>query len=140
MPAHNRRTRYLTAIARIIMGLLFLVMGLNGFLNFLPQPAVMPPKAAALLGGFVASGYMLPLLSTTQVVVALMLLSNRFVPLALAIIAPVVVNIAFYHAFIAPDAAPLALLVVIPEIYLAWFYRSVYRPMLAMSVDVSRPQ
>lgn len=137
MPTNNTR-RYLPAAARIIVGLLFLVMGLNGFLNFLPQPTTMPPKTVALLGGFVASGYMIPLLFGTQVLVAVLLLSNRFVPLALAIIAPVVVNIAAYHIFLVPAGIPLTAIVVVGELYLVWIYRSVYRPMLAMRVDISR--
>ncbi len=80
---------------------------------------------------------MIPLLSATQVAVAAMLLSNRFVPLALAIIAPVIVNIAFVHAFLMPAGATLALLVIVPERYLALVYRGVYRPMLAMKPNTS---
>lgn len=118
---------------RLLMGVIFLVMGLNGFLNFLPQPSTpMPPAAVAFMGAFVATHYMIPLISATQVIVAFLLLSNRFVPLALVIIAPVIVNIVAFHAFLAPDGLSIAIVVAAMEVYLAWVYRDAFRPMLAM--------
>lgn len=130
------RAGFLPAAARAVMGLVFLIMGLNGFLNFLPQPkGAMPPDVMAFLGALAGSGYMIPLVSGTQIIVAVMLLSNRFVPLALALIAPVIVNIIAFHAFLSPTApAIVGVLVAALEIYLAWIYRDVYRPMLAMRV------
>jgi hypothetical protein len=118
-------------IARVLMGLIFLVMGLNGFLFFLPQPTTIPPKGAAFFGAMMATGYLIPFISATQVVVALLLLSNRLVPLALTIIAPVVVNIAMYHLFLSPtQGVPLAAVVLVLEIYLAWAYWAAFRPMV----------
>jgi hypothetical protein len=130
------RVGFAPAAARAVMGLLFLIMGLNGLLMFLPQPkGAIPPHAIAFLGALAASGYMTQLVSATQVVVAIMLLSNRFVPLALVLIAPVIVNIVAFHGFLYPTgAAILAVLAALLELYLAWIYRDVYRPMLAMRV------
>src|SRR5437870_3990186 len=86
-------TRYFPAIARVVIGLPFLIVGLNGLLNFLPQPTTpMPEGAGAFLGALMKTGYMIPLISATQLVVGALLLSNRFVPLALALIAPFFVN------------------------------------------------
>lgn len=136
--AHRGRTkhpitRHFPLAARLLMGLIFVVMGLNGFLNFLPQPSTpFPERAVAFLGALYATGYMIPLVSGTQVIVGALLLSNRFVPLALTIIAPVIVNIVAVHAFLAPTAAGLALVVLVLELYLAWAYRDSYRPMLVM--------
>lgn len=72
------------------MGLVFFVFGLNGFLNFMPAPKGMPEGAMALIGAMAKSGYMLQLVSGTQVLVGALLLVNRFVPLALAFLAPVI--------------------------------------------------
>lgn len=132
--------RLLPAIARIAMGLIFLVMGLNGFLQFLPQPATpFPARALAFMGALFATGYMIPLISGTQVVVAVLLLSNRFVPLALTLIAPVIVNIMLVHLFLAPLMLTLPVTVLVLELYLAWAYRGAFRPMLAARVAPSRP-
>jgi uncharacterized membrane protein YphA (DoxX/SURF4 family) len=124
-------TRYLPPIARILMGLIFLVFGLNGFLHFIPQPKTMPEGAMAFSGALMHTQYMFPLIMGTQLLVGVLLLLNRFVPLALALIAPVVVNIVAFHIFLEPSGLVVAIVVLILELYLAWAYRTAYRPMLA---------
>ena len=124
-------TRHLPTAARILMGLLFFVTGLNGFLNFLPQPSKpMPAGAMAFAGAMMSTGYLFRLVMATQLVAGVLLLANRFVPLALALIAPVVVNIVAFHLFLAPSGLPLALVVLVLELYLAWVHRAAFRPML----------
>ena len=100
-----------SAVARYLAGVIFLVFGLNGFLHFIPLP---PPNGVA--GQFMAALYVshyLPLIFGLQVVGGVLLLVNRFVPLAVAILAPVVVNILCFHALMAPSGLPLALTVVV---------------------------
>src|ERR1051326_4066686 len=79
--------RYAAATVRILLGLMFLVFGLNGFFNFMPAPKDMPPEVMNVMGGLMKGGYM-AVVSGAEVLVALMLLTNRFVPLALAFLAP----------------------------------------------------
>lgn len=125
----------LPAIARIIMGLAFLVFGLNGFLHFIPQPKdAMPEGVTALMTGFMKSGYMMPLIFGTQTLVGVLLLINCFVPLALALIAPVIVNIICFHVFLMPSTIAPGIVVAVLELYLAWSYRKAFAPMLAMRV------
>ena len=73
---------------------------------------------------------MFPMVMGTQLLVGVLLLLNRCVPLALALLAPVVVNIVAFHIFLAPSGLGLALVVLALELYLAWAYRSSYRSML----------
>src|SRR5664279_586773 len=114
----NAFTRYLPSVARFLMGLMFFVFGLNGFLHFIPQPkTTMPEGAVAFIGALMNSGYMMPMVSGTQVIVGALLLANRFVPLALALIAPVIVNIIAFHAFLAPSGAGPGAVVLVLEIY-----------------------
>jgi uncharacterized membrane protein YphA (DoxX/SURF4 family) len=127
--------RYFPAIARILMGLMFFVFGLNGFLNFIPQPTKpMPEGAVAFSDALRQTGYMFYLVAGTQVIVGGFLLVNRFVPLALALIAPVIVNIFAFHLFLERSGMVIALVVCALEVYLAWAYRNAFRPMLAMRV------
>jgi hypothetical protein len=119
--------------ARIVLGLVFFVFGLNGFLHFLPQPPMSGPPAQ-LLGALIASGYLFSLLKVTEVASGALLLAGRFVPLALTVLAPVIVNIVAFHAFLAPSGLPLALLVLALEVFLAYSYRSAFRPMLGANV------
>jgi uncharacterized membrane protein YphA (DoxX/SURF4 family) len=97
-----------TLIARILLGLLFLVFGLNGFLHFIPMP---PPTglAAQYMGALYVSHY-LAVIFLVQVIGGALLLANRFVPLALILLGPVLVNILLFHSFMAPAGLPLALL------------------------------
>jgi uncharacterized membrane protein YphA (DoxX/SURF4 family) len=135
----NAVARYLPSVARILMGLMFLVFGLNGFLHFIPMPKTMPEGVTAFFGGLMATGYMFPLIFGTQALVGALLLANRFVPLALALIAPVIVNIVAFHAFLQPSGAVMAGVVLVLELYLAWAYRKAYLPMLAMRVKPGAP-
>lgn len=98
-------------VARLLLGLIFLVFGLNGFLHFIPMP---PPKGAAaqFTGALFLSSYW-KIIFGVQVLGGLLLLANRFVPLALAILGAVIVNIVCFHIFMAPSGLPLAILVVL---------------------------
>ena len=116
-------------VARLLLGLIFTVFGLNGFLHFIPTPPMSGP-AGAFGGAMFATGYLFQLLKSTEVIAGVLLLSNRFVPLALALLAPVVVNIVFFHAFLAPSGLPLPLVILALEIYLARSYRDAYSSML----------
>ncbi len=120
----------LPVVARVILGLAFFVFGLNGFLHFMPNPP-MPEKAGAFMGALAATGYMFPLIKATEVVSGALLLSGRFVPLALTLLAPVLVNIVAFHGSLAPAGVALPLVLVGLEVFLAFAYRSAFRGVLA---------
>jgi putative oxidoreductase len=107
----NPNMKTASVIARYLAGVIFLVFGLNGFLNFIPLP---PPGGIAgqFMGALYASHY-LWVIFAFQVVAAVLLLANRYVPLSVAVLAPVIVNILVFHALMAPSGLPLALLVAI---------------------------
>ena len=129
----NTLIQKLPAVARILLGLVFFVFGLNGFLHFLPQPPL-PEGALAFVGGLASAGYCFPLLKGTEVLAGALLLSNRVVPLALAILAPIIVNIAMFHLVLAPGLGMVAVLLAC-EIALAWSYRAAFAPMLRARVS-----
>jgi len=113
------------------MGLVFFVFGLDAFLHFVPPPTEPPSEGALSFGmALMKSGYMFPLIKGTEVTVGALLLANRFVPLALVLIAPVVVNIFAFYAFLEPSGIVIASAIVALELYLAWVYRKAYRSML----------
>jgi putative oxidoreductase len=90
-------------IARILLGLMFTVFGLNGFLHFLPMGLPSSETLAGqFLGALAASNY-LYVVAGLQVVSGVLLLVNRYVPLALTLLGPVLVNIILFHALMAPE-------------------------------------
>jgi hypothetical protein len=113
------------------MGLIFFVFGLNGFLQFIPMPPNLPANVVEFDTALMKTGYMWQLIAGTQVLVGALLLINRFVPLALALIAPVLVNIMAFHIFLSAQGIGVAIFVLLMELFLAWSYRDAFRPMLA---------
>jgi putative oxidoreductase len=111
-----------STIARYLLGLIFLVFGLNGFLRFIPMP---PPKglAAQQFGGAIFMSHYWVIVFGIQVIGAVLLLVNRFVPLALVLLGPVIFNIFFFHALMAPEGIPLAIVVVVLWAILAVRYK-----------------
>ena len=119
-------------IVRVLFGLSFTVFGLDGFLHFLPQPTTPPPEGAMAFGfALCKSGYMFQLIKGTELAAGLLILTGRFTPLGLVLLAPVLVNIVAFHAFLAPDGLGLALVLVTVEVGLAWAYRDAFRPLFA---------
>src|ERR1700761_3789511 len=96
----KRFMKTVSTVARYLAGMIFLVFGLNGFLNFIPLP---PPGGIAgqFMGAMYASHYLWVIFGF-QVIAAVLLLINRYLPLAVAVLAPVIVNIISFHALMAP--------------------------------------
>ena len=117
-------------IARILLGLIFTVFGLNGFLHFLPMPPMSGPPAD-FFGALFHTGYMITLIFAAQVLGGVLLLIGLFVPFALLLLAPVIVNIFFFHVFLFPGGLPQALLVVILELFLVWTYWEKFAPLFS---------
>ncbi|HEX2872604.1 MAG TPA: DoxX family protein [Polyangiaceae bacterium] len=134
------RTQFKAKTAvRLALGAIFTVFGLNGFLHFIPAP---PPSglAAVFVGGLGATGYFFPLLKGTEIIAGLLLLSNRFVPLALTVLAPIVVNIVAFHAFLAPSGMALPVVITALGVYLAYTERAVFAPILKARSQEPVPQ
>jgi uncharacterized membrane protein YphA (DoxX/SURF4 family) len=126
-------TRFFPHIARVILGLGFLLFGLNGFLNFIPVPKDIPQDVVTVGMALMKAGYM-NVVSAVEVLVAVLLLVNRFVPLALALLAPIIVGILTFHIAMQPSTIGPGIFVTLLELYLAWSYRKAFCPMLAAKV------
>jgi putative oxidoreductase len=111
MLADRTRMKILTNISRFLLALVFTVFGLNGFLHFIPMP---PPSGVAgqFLGAMFVTKYLV-FVFAIQLIAGVLLLINRFVPLALTLLAPVIVNILLFHSLMAPSGLGLALFVAV---------------------------
>lgn len=125
-------------VVRLVLGSVFFVFGLNGFLDFLPHPP-MSEGAAQFAGALAATGYMFPLIKGIEVAAAVMLLSGRLVPLALTLLAPIIVNIALFHLVLQPGL-PMVLLLLGSEIYLAYAYRGAFSGVLNLHAQPTHVQ
>ena len=122
----SKRIRIIALVLRVLLGLLFVVFGLNGFLNFMPLPPH-EGEAGAFLGALAATGYMFPMIKGTEVVAGALILSGRGLPLGLLLLAPVLVNILAFHLFLTPGESGLSVVLVAIALSLAWIHRSAWR-------------
>jgi putative oxidoreductase len=120
-------------VLRTLLGLAFLVFGLNFFFQFLPAPAP-APEAGAFIGALFA-GKILTIIKVVEIAAGLALIGNRFVPLALTLLAPIEVGILAFHGVYDPAGLPMVVIIVAITIFLAWTYRAAFAPMLQARVD-----
>lgn len=123
--------------ARVLLGLIFVVFGLNGFFNFIPAPE-MSEAAGSLMGAFVATGYFMIVVKLVEVTSGLMILTGRFLPLGLILLAPVSVNILLFHIFLDTAGLPMALFIIIAQLFLAWEYRDSFSGVLQANAKPTR--
>lgn len=123
---NTKPVRIAATVVRYLMGLIFFVFGLNGFLNFLPTPP-MEGDLGTFMGGLAASGYFFPLLKGTEVIAGLLLISGYYAPLAIAVLGPITLNIFFVHATMEPSGLPIAIFVFLANIFLAYAYRENFK-------------
>ncbi len=128
-------------VARVLLGLIFFGAGIAGLLNMsAPPPADLPEDMKTYMAGIMVTKYFFPLLKGTEILCGLSLLSGYFVPLALVVLAPVVLNIFLVHAFLAPSGLVLAVVLGVLEIYLAFFaspYKEAIRSLFKSKADLA---
>ena len=124
--------KIITVIARFLLGLIFLVFGLNGFLHFIPSPPL-TGTVGQFVGALFVSHYLV-VVFLLQLIAAILLLINRYVPLALTLLAPIIVNILLIHTLMAPSGLPLALIVTVLWILVFVSVRSAFAGLLRQRV------
>lgn len=134
----------LPLILRLALGSIFLVYGLDGFFHFMSNNLV-SEKAANFIGAIIDSGYLWTLLKVGETVGGAMLLLNLYVPLALVLLAPIVVNILCFHFFLNPGESaigiyPIGATIAVLELSLAWLYRGYFQSLFVRSAVAQLPQ
>lgn len=123
--------------ARILLGLIYAIFGLNYFLHFIPMPPLQSGATADFFNGLFQSGYFFPMLKGMEVVFGILLLIGLFVPLSLVIVVPISINILLFHAFLAPDGIALSIFIVVLNGYLLWAYRDHFKSFLKSKASLT---
>jgi putative oxidoreductase len=118
------RMKIATIIARVLLGLIFVVFGSNAFLHFIPMPPMSGPSGE-FIGAMYVTGY-LKVIAALQVIGGALLLIGRFVPLGLTLLGPIIVNIVLFHIFMDRSGLPMALLVSALALFLLYAYRTAF--------------
>jgi hypothetical protein len=125
-------------LARFILGSVFFIMGgLHGIFEFVPTKKLeIPADAIALLEGLKASGYLFPAVKTVELVTGFMFFFGIYIPLALLIAAPIILNIGMYHLFLEQSGLIVAIPLAISALYLTHRHRSYFKPFFNLKADL----
>ena len=115
--------------ARVILGLIFTVFGLNGFFHFIPNPEMNEPMTTFMMA-LAGTSYFMIVVKVVEVVSGLMILTGRFLPLGLILLAPVSVHILFVHLFLDQAGLAMAIVIVVLQVFLAFAYRDSFSGVL----------
>jgi putative oxidoreductase len=127
--------KIVSMIARILLGVMFTVFGLNGFLHFIPSPAFPPGYLLDFFTAIVGSGFYVMIFGV-QLICGLLLLTNLYVPLAVVALAGVLLNILTFHATMNPQGFPPAIVATILWFLTAWPIRAQFAPIFARKAGV----
>lgn len=134
MSEQNTTLRKVALVLRILLGLGFVLAGVNGLFQLSKLPP-MTPAADAFMAALGVTGYMIPFIKGTEVLVGLLLLSNRFVPLALVVLTPILLNIVALHLFLNPKGLAIGIGLLVMHGFLVWYYRSSYTQLASARVE-----
>jgi uncharacterized membrane protein YphA (DoxX/SURF4 family) len=120
--------------ARLLLGLGFLIFGINGFLQFMPNPPV-TPEAGALLGAFAATGYFFPMIKVLEMVVGVLLLANLLAPFAVVLVTPILIGITTIHLFLNPAGLPMMIILHLLHGFLVFSYKGYYTTLFTKKAE-----
>ncbi len=126
---NTKGVRIAATVVRYLLGLIFLIFGLNGFFNFIPMP---PPEGDLLtfFTAFQVTNFFI-ILKISEVLAGVLLLSGLYVPFAIALLGPITLHIFVLHLNIAPEGLPMAIFVFLGNLFLAYTYRDHYKSVFA---------
>lgn len=116
-------------IVRMLLGILFLFSSVVVLFDLVPKPEL-SGDVKIFNDGLAASVYIIPLVKVIELLCALAFISGRFVPLATVVIFPVSLNIFLFHSFVATEGMPVAIFVLLANLFLAFAYRNTYSSMI----------
>lgn len=122
----------LPLIARLLLGFVMFASGLVGLFNLVPPPPDLPENMKTFMAGLMATTYFFPFLKLTEVICGLLLMSGFFVPLALVVLAPIMLNIFFVHAFMDPKGLAIPIVLGLLQVYLSFFAQPYSSPIKAL--------
>jgi len=117
-------------IARVLLGLMFVIFGANGFLSFLPM--ILPPGDAGAFLRILLTSHYVYLVAGVQLIAGILLLANLYVPLALVLLGAMIANILVYHLTLLPAAIGLAILALVLWLIVTYQYRYALRPIFVV--------
>lgn len=121
--------RMATIIFRILLGLIYLVFGLDYFLHFIPYQPMHTGAAADLKAGLIGTGYIYPMMKTIQIVGGISLIIDRYAPFSAVVLFPISLNVLLFHTILVPSGWLMGVFLMGPNLFLGYAYRNYYKGM-----------
>ena len=117
-------------VVSLLFGLLFINSGLNKFFNYMPMPKDMPESMTKVMGAFMEIGWLMPLIAVVEIVGGILFITNKYRALGAIIILPVMVGILLFHIVTAPDTLPMAIILMVINLWAIFENREKYLPLV----------
>src|ERR1700759_3224282 len=124
-----------TIILRTLLGVIYLIFGLDYFLHFIPYQPLHTGAAGAFIAGLKGTGYFYPMQKVIQITCGLSLLFNRWAPFSAVVLFPISLNVLLFHTILVPSGWLMGLLLIGPNLLLGWGYRKYYSGMFVMKPE-----
>lgn len=118
-----------TTICRVLLGIIYLVFGLDYFFHFIPYQPNHTGRVAAFKAALMNVGYFYPMIKSIQIVGGFSLLVNRYAPFFAVVLFPISVNVLLYHTFLVPSGWLMGVVLMVPNLFLGYAYREYYKGM-----------
>lgn len=125
-----------TFICRIILGLIYLVFGLDYYFHFIPYQPNHTGAAAEFKNGLMAAGYLYPMMKSIQIVGGISLLINRYAPFCAVVLFPISLNVFLFHTILVPSGWVMGVLLLVPNLFLGYAWRKYYSGMFVKKAEV----
>ena len=125
-----------TIILRILLGLIYLVFGLDYFFHFIPYQPNHTGAAADLKNGLMNTGYIYPMMKSIQIVGGISLIINRYAPFFAVVLFPISLNVFLFHTILVPSGWFMGVLLLGPNLFLGYAYRKYYKGMFVRKAEV----
>jgi putative oxidoreductase len=125
-----------TTILRILLGLIYLVFGLDYFFHFIPYQPMHTGAAAALKDGLIGTGYIYPMMKSIQIIGGISLIVNRYAPFSAVMLFPISLNVLLFHTILVPSGWLMGVFLIVPNLFLGYAYRKYYAGMFTKKAVV----
>lgn len=117
-------------VLSLLFGLIFINAGLNKFFNYMPTPKDLPEGLVKLMSAFMEITWLLPLIAVVEIVGGLLCITNKYRALGAIILFPIMIGILLIHLFKAPSGLPMAVVLMVINIWIMIENREKYMPMI----------
>ena len=123
-------------ISRVLLGVIYLIFGLDYFFKFIPYQPLHPGVTGAFVAGLKGVGYFYPMIKSIQIICGLSLMFNRYAPFSAVVLFPISLNVLLFHTILVPSGWLMGVTLMVPNVLLGFGYWKYYKAMFTMKAEV----